>query len=127
MAKNSVSEKDVVFNNFIQGTQITGDIVTDGHIKIDGHLVGTVNAKGRVVVGKTGVVDGEIICQNAQISGKVVGKITVSELLTLHSTVNIKGDILTKKLGIEPGALFTGTCKMGGENALVNDGKTTKK
>lgn len=127
MAKNGVSEKDVVFNNFIQGTQITGDIVTDGHIKIDGHLIGTVKAKGRVVVGKTGVVDGEIICQNAQISGKVVGKITVSELLTLHSTVSIKGDIFTKKLGIEPGALFTGTCKMGEDNLPLHDGKTTKK
>jgi len=126
MAKNS-NDNDAIFNNLIQGTRITGDIQTDGNIKIDGHLVGTINAKGRVVIGTTGVIEGEISCKNAQISGKIIGKISVSELLTLKSTVNVKGDIITNKLAIEPGAIFTGTCKMEDAPTVQTNEKRQKK
>jgi len=59
------------------------------------------------------VVEGEIICQNADIEGSVKAKLQVSELLTLKSESNFEGDVTTGKLAIEPGAKFSGTCKMG--------------
>jgi cytoskeletal protein CcmA (bactofilin family) len=96
------------------GTSINGEIKSNGDVRIDGTLIGSVNTKGKVVIGSTGSVEGEIICQNADISGAINGNITVSELLSLKSTANLKGEITTNKLSIEPGANFSGGCSMGG-------------
>ncbi|HOW30865.1 MAG TPA: polymer-forming cytoskeletal protein [Bacteroidales bacterium] len=104
------------------GTEITGDIKSQGDIRIDGSLNGTIQCTGKVVIGSTGRVEGELICQNADISGEVKARIKVSELLSLKATALVSGDIITNKLAIEPGAVFTGACKMESQN-FVN-GKT---
>ena len=109
-------------NSFAQGTEITGEVKSAGDVRIDGKLKGNVNIKGRLVIGATGHIEGEIICANCDISGAVSGKITVSELLSLKSSANINGDIITKKISIEPGAMFTGTCKMDGKQENQNTG-----
>jgi cytoskeletal protein CcmA (bactofilin family) len=94
------------------GTKIKGDIESDGDFRIEGALVGTVKAKGKIVVGETGNVEGQIHCFNADVSGNVKAKIEVSELTTLRATSKFSGDIVTKKISIEPGALFSGSCQM---------------
>jgi cytoskeletal protein CcmA (bactofilin family) len=96
------------------GTSIKGDMNSDGDMRVDGAVNGTVNCKGKLVIGNTGKIEGEISCQNADISGTITGNIVVLELLALKSTANIKGDIETGKLSVEPGASFTGSCSMGG-------------
>lgn len=98
------------------GTKLKGDIESDGDFRIDGTLTGTMTTKGKVVIGSTGVVDGVIICQNADIEGSVSATIQVSELLTLKAESKLDGDVTTGKLAIEPGAKFSGTCKMGGND-----------
>jgi cytoskeletal protein CcmA (bactofilin family) len=67
-----------------------------------------------LVVGVSGSIDGETFCQNADISGTVRGKITISELLSLKASSKLTGDIITNKIAIEPGATFSGSCSMGG-------------
>jgi len=101
-------------NQILTGTTITGDIVCDGNIRIDGTLKGNLTANGKVVIGPSGIIEGELNCQNADISGSVKAKVTVAELLTLKATSKLTGDINTNKLAIEPGANFTGACSMGG-------------
>ncbi len=99
--------------NLIQsGTFITGDIQSNGNIRIDGTLNGTVNAGGKVILGSTGSVEGEIKCINADVEGKVNGTIRVKELLSFKATAIVTGEIYTGKLAIEPGARFSGTCRM---------------
>jgi len=100
-------------NIISQGTRIAGDIVADGDIRIDGYLKGNIRSKGRLVVGGSGAIEGEIECVNVEVSGKVKGKIAASELLTMKSTAMISGEISTSKLSVEPGSVFSGTCKMG--------------
>ncbi|HOV10337.1 MAG TPA: polymer-forming cytoskeletal protein [Bacteroidales bacterium] len=111
MAKNSEVETPVI-NILGNGTSIKGDIKASGDMRIDGTLIGTINARGKVVIGSTGRVDGEIICQSADFSGSLNGKITVTELLAMKASSQILGDIITGKLSVEPGAKFTGNCKM---------------
>lgn len=101
-------------NQLSAGTTIKGDIISNGDIRIDGTLDGTITTKGKLVVGPNGIVEGEVNCQNADISGTINAKITVAELLTLKATAKLNGDISTNKLAIEPGANFTGACSMGG-------------
>lgn len=100
-------------NIISEGTFIKGDITANGDIRIDGELNGNINAKGRLVIGPKGKVEGEINCNNIEVSGYLKGKITVSELLTMKSTSRIYGDLIAGKLSVEPGSLFTGSCSMG--------------
>ena len=102
-------------NSFANGTEISGEIKSAGDVRIDGKLKGDIDIKGRLVIGATGFVEGNIVCSNCDVSGKIVGTITVTELLSLKASANIQGDMVTKKLSIEPGAVFTGTCKMDGK------------
>ncbi len=95
------------------GTIIEGEIKSNGDIRIDGTIRGSVTSKAKVVVGTTGTVDGDVHCQNADISGAVKGKLTVMEMLFLKSAARINGDIQTGKLVVEVGASFTGNCSMG--------------
>jgi cytoskeletal protein CcmA (bactofilin family) len=115
MAKNNVVETAASALNLIgPGTKFTGDIVCDGDMRIDGNLKGNIIARGKLVVGQTGSIQGEINCKNFDVSGGVEGTIKVAELLSLKSTSKIHGEIFTNKLSIEPGAVFTGKCNMDG-------------
>ena len=101
-------------NSIMEGTSIEGEIRSDSNIRIDGRVKGTVNARGRVIVGQTGIIEGEVVCQSSDIEGTVIGKVNCQDLLSLKATAKLQGDINTKKLAIEPGAVFTGNCSMAG-------------
>lgn len=122
MAKIIETENSVI-NQIGVGTEIIGDITTNSDIRFEGALVGNLKTKGKIVVGETGKVKGEIDCKNSVIEGNIEGKIIVAELLTLKSTSSLKGDIVTRRLAIEPGAKFTGNCNMGAE---INTGNAAK-
>ena len=94
------------------GTKITGDVNSNGDIRVDGSLNGKLITKGKVVIGETGKVKGEINCKNSDVEGSIEGKITVSQLLSLKSKARIHGDIIAAKLAIEPGCQFSGNCDM---------------
>jgi cytoskeletal protein CcmA (bactofilin family) len=95
------------------GTVIEGDVRSNGDIRIDGTVHGKVISKAKVVVGSTGTIEGDVSCQNSDLSGTVKGKMSVSELLFMKSSAKIIGDIVTGKLVVEVGATFTGSCNMG--------------
>jgi len=99
-------------NTITVGTEITGDIISNGDIRLDGVLNGNLNAKGKLVIGESGRVKGVVNCKNSDIYGYVEGKVNVNELLSLKATCEVVGDIITNRLSIEPGCKFTGNCKM---------------
>lgn len=113
-----------VTNHIGVGTQVEGNIISTGDIRIDGQLKGNLETKGKLVLGQTGSVEGEIKCKNSVVEGKIQGKIFVTELLSLKATSKIFGDITTNKLAIEPEAQFTGNCNM---NSNVRTEKTEEK
>ena len=121
--KNSNNTSSIV-NMIGNGTIITGNIQSKSDIRIDGVLKGSVKTEGKLVVGSAGVVEGDVVCASADISGEIKAKITVSQLLSLKSTSKLTGDIITNKLSIEPGATFSGSCSMG---AVIKDIKNVDK
>lgn len=112
MARNNEAESPAI-NIIRKGTEIKGDVTCSGDIRIDGKLNGTLISQGKVVVGQSGIIEGEVTCKNADVSGTIKASLIVKELLQLKATANISGDINTNKLSIEPGANFTGSCNMG--------------
>ena len=99
-------------NIITDGTTVKGDIVASGDFRLDGLLEGNIQLNGKLVIGDSGVVNGNVLCQNANIIGTVNGNLSVKELLSLHASARVRGDILINKLSIEPGAVFSGKCRM---------------
>jgi len=122
MAKETKQINPQVINLIAIGTRITGDVLSDGDIRIDGELTGNIETKGRLVIGASGIVIGDIKCKSCEIAGKQNGKIFIGEQLSLKASSSVKGDIVTGKLSIEPGAYFAGTCTMG-DVSLDNESK----
>jgi len=121
MAKMGESENTNKINMIGVGTTIEGSINSSENIRFDGNLVGNLNTRGKVFIGQSGKVNGEIRCKNCEVEGVVDGKIVVEELLSLRSMSKLYGEIKTGKLAIEPGATFTGKCDMGGKKEVVTE------
>jgi cytoskeletal protein CcmA (bactofilin family) len=119
--ENETSSNNINLIGF--GTEIVGDITCNGDLRIDGVLTGNLSVKGKIVVGETGRIKGEMVCKNSDISGQIDGKLSVQELLSLKSTARVVGDITTGKLAIEPGSKFTGYCDMAGTNGKPEEKK----
>jgi cytoskeletal protein CcmA (bactofilin family) len=100
-------------NIISEGTNIKGDIIALGDIRIDGTLIGKIETKGRLVIGSKGKIEGEINCNSIEISGLIKGKVGAKELFNMKSSAQVFGDIIIGKLSIEPGSAFTGNCSMG--------------
>lgn len=110
-------------NVIAKGTKIIGDISSQGDLRIDGAIEGNVKTTGRVVVGKTGEINGSLEGSNAHFEGRFSGKIQLSGTLTLKESAHIQGEVFTQKLSADPGATFNVTCKMGGSPSAPNPAK----
>ena len=129
MAKVAEAENTNKIKLIGVGTTIEGNISSNENIRFDGILVGNLSTKGKVFIGQSGKVSGEIRCRNCEVEGVVEGKVVVEELLSLRSMSRLYGEMKTNKLAIEPGALFTGKCDMGGKKGPIIEseaGKETK-
>lgn len=115
MAKTYEAENHSI-NLIGTGTVIEGNILSNGDIRIDGNLKGNLSTRGKVIVGESGKITGEVNCKSFDVEGSIEGKVVVSELLSLRARSKVLGDIVTNKLAIEPGAVFTGKCDMSGAN-----------
>lgn len=114
LKNNNMSSNDSHTTNIIgNGTIIKGEIESNGDIRIDGRVEGVLRSNGKIVLGEKGSVEGEMYCKQADLSGRVLGKITVEELTSLKSKSRVEGELTTKQLFIEIGAIFTGKCDMG--------------
>lgn len=97
---------------FGKGTSIFGDVNCDGDIRIDGTLQGNLCVTGKLIVGESANVVGELRANQAEIYGKINGKLIVDELLSIKNAGMVEGDLFAGKLQIEPTATFNGVCHM---------------
>ena len=109
---NMAHSSDQDCNYIIAGTKITGDILSENNILIEGEIMGNIACKGKVTIGNTGMVKGNINCFTSEVFGTLEGEIKVEEVLNLRDTSKIYGNIYTSKLKIDEGAFFEGSCKM---------------
>ena len=111
-------------NALVKGTLVEGTLRCESDLRVDGTIKGKLNCQAKVIIGPTGLVEGEIRCQNAVIEGRFKGNLHVSELLNVRETAEVDGEITTNKLLVQSGARFNVACKMesGTSNGAV---KTT--
>lgn len=113
-------------NRIVEGTIIQGDVISPSDFRLDGHLIGNFQSKGKIVIGPSGSVKGDIVCKNCDIEGKFEGKIQVTEILNLKAKATVHGEVICGKLSVEPGAEFTASCVMKPHvKNLPNNGQPT--
>ncbi|MBR1928329.1 MAG: polymer-forming cytoskeletal protein [Paludibacteraceae bacterium] len=113
MATQTNQPTGTLYNALTAGSKIIGTIIADSDIRIDGTVEGDLQCSGKVVIGEKGLLKGTINCQNAEILGKLDGKIEVKQTLALRASSNLHGEVRTQTLIVEPNAIFNGTCAMG--------------
>ncbi len=113
--KNTQSERFAPINATLisPGTVLNGDVSSDNDLRIDGHINGNVTSLAKIIIGATGFVEGTVEAQNADISGHVLGNLTIAELVQLRSGSEVTGNIAAGKLQVDPLAVFNGQCQMG--------------
>lgn len=93
------------------GTVIKGEIQSPYDLRIDGTFEGKVQTKGRVVIGESAIIKGDIICENVDLWGRVEGDLYVKDTLALKEGCKMNGNINVSRLSVELGATFNGTCR----------------
>jgi cytoskeletal protein CcmA (bactofilin family) len=123
MAKDQAATQTAASISIIaQGTKVVGDCETDGTVRIEGIVEGKVRAGKAVVVGKDGVVKGDIATQDAVIGGHVTGTVVAESRLELQSTCVIDGEIRARRIKLDEGGKVNGSVMMG-ENAAGRSGQ----
>lgn len=102
------------------GTTLKGDISSNSDLRIDGTVVGNIHSSAKIIVGSSGVVEGDVSGNQADIVGKVSGNIRAKELLQLRGESVVTGNLFAGKLQVEPSATFNGQCHMGANIVEMN-------
>jgi Integral membrane protein CcmA involved in cell shape determination len=110
--KDNAPAPSGVHNVLSAGTVLTGNLVTQDDIRIDGVIEGNIISQGKIIIGNNGHVSGDVECVNLDLLGKVTGNISCQDTIILRGTANLIGDMTTQVVEIEPGARFSGSCKM---------------
>ena len=104
------------------GMRVDGDCETEGTLRIEGIVHGKVVAGKAVVVGREGVVKGDIYTQDAVIGGHVTGKVIAESRLELQETSVVDGEIQARRIKLEEGGRVNGTVQTGDVTAGQRSG-----
>lgn len=103
------------------GMKVVGDCTTDGTLRIEGSVEGTVRAGKAVVIGKDGLVDGHVHTQDAVVGGRITGSLTAASRLELQATAQVDGEVRARRMQLEEGAVLNGKVTMGEGAAATPD------
>lgn len=95
------------------GMRVIGDVESNGVIKVDGTVDGSVRGAQQLLLGKSGVIHGDIYATDAVLGGCVVGTVVVAERVEIQGTSSVQGDIHTKSIVVFEGGTINGTVRMG--------------
>lgn len=102
------------------GTTLKGDITSNNDLRVDGTVLGNIKCLAKIVIGSSGIVEGDITGNQADIVGKVTGNVRSKDLLQLRGNCVVKGNLYAGKLQLEPTATFNGECHMGANVVEMN-------
>ncbi len=95
------------------GTTINGDIVADSAImRVDGQVNGAVSTKGDLVVGSSGVINGNVTASSVNLAGRIFGNVDANNKVEIEAKGQIVGDITAKLMAMDETAVIKGNVNM---------------
>ena len=93
-------------------TELKGDIVFTGGLRIDGKIRGNITAQGEgnstLVLSEHAEVIGNVTVPHMIVNGKIEGDVSASERIELQNRAEIIGDVSYKVIEIAAGAFING-------------------
>ncbi len=100
-----------------QGSRVTGKLVFEGPVRIEGHIEGEITAQDTLTIGESAVVNATVTGTSIVIHGRVTGDVTARKRLEIRAPAKLVGNITTPTLVIHEGVVFEGHCAMGAPDA----------
>lgn len=87
---------------------IAGDIGTDGTVRIDGRIDGTMHRADTLIIGAGGTVVGNVEAREVVVGGELTGDLVVSGRVEIQKTATVRGDIRAAAVMLEEGGTVHG-------------------
>lgn len=91
---------------------IQGDLETEGVVRIEGRIRGTVRAASQVLIGQGAQLEGDLHTREAVIGGEVTGSIHATERVELQATASVTGNIHTPRIAVMEGGKVSGEVRI---------------
>jgi cytoskeletal protein CcmA (bactofilin family) len=116
----------IPFSIIASDMTVIGDLETEGVVRVEGRVRGTVRVGAQVLVAVGAVIEGDLHTQEAVVAGQVSGNIVARERVELQATATVAGDIHTPRIAIVEGAKVSGEVKMDVGTASLAEGDSHK-
>ena len=94
---------------------ITGDMQTEGVVKVEGRVIGTIRATSQIIVSPGATIEGDLLTNEAVVAGEVQGTIRASDRVELQASAYVRGDIYTPRISVLEGGRVSGEVNMSSE------------
>lgn len=91
---------------------VTGDMATEGVVKVEGRVTGTIRATAQIIVSPGAVIEGDLHTKEAVVAGEIQGTIRASERVELQASALVRGDIHTPRIAVVEGGRVSGEVNM---------------
>lgn len=93
-----------------QGFRFDGTVAFQGRARIDGTLAGPVEGHGRLEIGESASVRGDVRADEVIVAGLIEGDLVAAERLELRPGARVQGAVRTPSLQMHEGAILDGPC-----------------
>lgn len=94
------------------GVSIKGSVRFQKELTLDCEVEGRIDSQGRLTVGKSAKIKGDIKTRSVIVDGTVNGNITAEERCELRAGCSVNGDIEAPRLVVDEAASFVGSAKI---------------
>lgn len=94
------------------GATIVGDIASDGVVKIEGTVQGTVRAGTQLLVAPGALIRGDVFAAEVVAGGEIHGAVSADQRVEIQAGATIHGDIRTPRIHIADGGRVNGQIAM---------------
>ena len=92
---------------------VSGDLTTEGVVKIEGKVKGTIRANTQTLIAPGALVQGDLYTAEAIIGGRVECNVHATDRVEVQATAEVLGDVYTRRIVVLEGGSVNGSIKMG--------------